>query len=347
MPDPVRPGDGTNSNLAPANAAEPRPAQAEFTKTPAQVQAAPNSNFSARGTTGARPSWINSYWPVVVCLTGGLAIILGASYLLARMIQSSAKEISTMAATHAADNSSADRASEPAARTSNSSAQQEAEKLLARVAAGDSAAADQVLAESDDWTGNTQRTPRTDQLITASLNLPDIHIREAALQTQLALDGVPRNEQGLAMMEREMDQSDRRAWALWMLGALGNRGVNPSRTASIIESYLADPDVNVRASAVDALSMVATDESIRVVLDRFREDPSPVVQERAACDMAESGMYSHAQRMVAAASLTGWVDDPRLSAQQHGWAAQTLSDISGQSFGADSAAWKNWYEGAR
>ena len=84
-----------------------------------------------------------------------------------------------------------------------------------------------------------------------------------------------------------------------------------------------------------------------MMLDRFRNDPSPVVQERAACAIAESGMYTHQQRMTAAASLVGWVDDSLLSAQQRAWNFQALHDISGQNLGNDSAAWRTWYEGAR
>jgi HEAT repeat protein len=117
--------------------------------------------------------------------------------------------------------------------------------------------------------------------------------------------------------------------------------------AKIIESYLNDPDPNVRASAVDGLAFLATDETIPMLLDRFRNDPSAVVQEPAACALAESGMYTHQQRMVAAASMVGWLDDSLLTQQQRTWTIQALHDISGQSFGADSAAWRHWYDGAR
>jgi HEAT repeat protein len=132
-----------------------------------------------------------------------------------------------------------------------------------------------------------------------------------------------------------------------MLGALGNRGVDPVHTAKIIGAYLADTDVAVRAAAVNGLAILATDETIPMLLDRFRNDPSPIVQERAACGLAESGMYTHEQRMTATASLVGWLDDSTLSPGQRAWAAQALGDISGQHFGADSAAWRNWYESAR
>ena len=118
-------------------------------------------------------------------------------------------------------------------------------------------------------------------------------------------------------------------------------------TAKIIEAYLSDPAVDVRASAVNGLALVGTDETIPMMLDRFRNDPSPVVQERAACALAESGMYTHEQRMTAAASLVSWLDDALLNSQQRAWTFQALRDISGQNLGTDSAAWRNWYEGSR
>jgi len=80
-----------------------------------------------------------------------------------------------------------------------------------------------------------------------------------------------------------------------------------------------------------------------MMLDRFRNDPSPVVQERAACSLAESGMYTHEQRMVAAGTLVNWLDDPLINAQQRAWTLHALHDISGQSLGNDSAAWRDWY----
>lgn len=234
-----------------------------------------------------------------------------------------------------------------AARTIDQSAQAEAEELLSRVAAGDSDAADQVLEKSSNWTGKTTRTPSADQHILTALNMPNLHAREAAVQAELALDAVPVSDAGLSMLERAVGNPSQRAWALWMLGALGNRGVDPVHTAKIVETYLADPDVSIRASAVNGLAILATDETILMLLDRFRNDPSPIVQERAACGLAESGMYTHEQRMTAAATLVAWVDDSTLSVAQRAWTVHALSDISGQRLGNDSAAWHSWYESSR
>lgn len=231
-------------------------------------------------------------------------------------------------------------------RNVDAATQAEAEQVLSRVAAGEQAAADEVLAKSSDWTGKTHRTAKSEQYVSVGINSRDLHTRAAALQAELALDGIPLNDSGLTEVERNLGNPEQRVWALWMLGALGSRGVDPAHVSKIVGSYLTDPRVDVRASAVDALALVATDETVPLVLDRFRNDPSPIVQERAACDVAESGMYSHEQRMAAAASLIPWLDDSLLSPQQHVWTVQALGDISGQRLGDDSAAWRTWYEGA-
>lgn len=229
----------------------------------------------------------------------------------------------------------------------NTSAQNEIEGLLARVAAGDRAAASDVLERAPSWMGKVQRSTSTSRSIDIAFNLPDLHQREASIEATLVLDGVPKSDAGIRMMEAQLPTTVGRPWALWMLGALGHRGVDPVHTAKMIGAYIDNPDANTRAAAVNALAVLATDETIPMLLDRFRNDPSLVVEERAACSLAESGMYTHEQRMVAAATLVGWLDDSLLSGQQRTWTIQALADISHQNFGNDSAAWRNWYESAR
>ena len=232
-------------------------------------------------------------------------------------------------------------------RAVDSAAQNEIEGLLSRVAAGDHEAASDVLERSSSWIGRTERSTSTSRSIDISMNLPDLRQREAAIEAAIVLDGVAKSEAGIQRLEAQLPTPVGRPWALWMLGALGNRGIDPVHTAKIIGAYIDNPDANTRAAAVNGLAVLGTDETIPMLLDRFRNDPSPVVQERAACGLAESGMYTHEQRMVAAATLVSWLDDSLLSPQQHIWTIQALADISHQNFGNDSAAWRNWYESAR
>jgi hypothetical protein len=237
--------------------------------------------------------------------------------------------------------------SSKAARSIDAAAQNEIEGLLARIAAGDRAAATDLLERASSWRGKTQRTQSTERSIDIAFNLPDLHQRAAAIEATLALDGIPKSEVGVKTLEAQLPTASGRSWALWMLGALGNRGVDLVHTAKIVGSYIDSPDAGTRAAAVNGLAVLGTDETIPMLLDRFRNDPSPVVQERAACSLAESGMYTHQQRIVAAATLVSWLDDSSLSPQQHTWTIQALGDIAHQHFGNDSLAWRSWLQSAR
>lgn len=284
----------------------------------------------------AKGSWFTGRGAAVLYLSIVFAVILALGW----GVQRGANILSS--AMRAANSS---RASVTVRRPANPVLQTNAERLLERLGRGDRGAAEEIAAHSADWTGKTQSTQRTDELLNVAINSNDMRIREASIQAQLALEGIPENETGLEKLKSAVADPNLRIRSLWMLGALGNRGVDPVHVAKILESYLSDPDIEVRSWALNGLSLVATDETIPMLLDRFRNDPSPIVQERAACGLAESGMYSHAQRMVAAKSFVAWLDDSLLTAQQHIWTLQALHDIAGASpASSDSAsAWRDWW----
>jgi HEAT repeats len=280
---------------------------------------------------------------VILYLAVGFALIM----LLGFTVVNVARRIQWWTTTPASNGSRGSRRQRNhASQGTISPRQAEVENLLERLANGDLAAVDRVLSESDGWTGEAQRTARANQLIVAALNQHDLQIRGAALQGTLALDGVSRDQAGLNRLELAVGDPNQRGWALWTLGALANRGVKPDHITKVIGAYLDDPDVRTRAGAVDGLAIVATDETVPMLLDRFRNDPSLVVEERAACGLAEAGMYTHEQRMGAAASMVGWLDDALLSGQQKLWTLQALRDISGQNMGTDAVAWQRWYASA-
>jgi hypothetical protein len=317
----------------------PQPSEVEVVQALGEIEQATKNTVAQSGGLPLIPtpqqSWLSRNAPLLAFLALVLVLFVllawGASRAIRGLLSSAAGHSATVSISSAID----------AAQQAN------AEELLGRVAAGDLTAADEVLDQSDSWTGKTRRTSKTDQFITTGINQKNMQVRAAAIQAQLALDGIPRDESGLTILEQAVGNPTQRPWALWMLGVLGNRGVDPVHTAKIIDAYLNDPDARVRANAVNGLAFLATDETIPMLLDRFRNDPSAVVQEPAACALAESGMYTHQQRMVAAASMVGWLDDSLLTQQQRTWTIQALHDISGQSFGADSADWRHWYDSAR
>jgi len=314
----------------------PQPSDEDVVKALVEIQnasSAPAPSADSPIHVVAEPS--STKWVVVAA---ALAMIAAAGYVGRQQLQQ-LQQLAKLAGPRVTKRTSAP--------SMNGPSQVAAEQLLQRLAFGDAAAADEVLAHSSEWTGKAQRTPKSEQLVTAALNSPDLHIRQAALQAEIVLDGVTLDEAGVTYVKSVLGNPQQRTWALWMLGALANRGIDTDHNAKIIETYLADPDVTVRAASVDALAMVATDETVPMMLDRFRNDPSPVVQERAACGLAQSGMYTQTQRMTASKNLVDWLDDSLLTQQQQGWAVQALGDISGQHFGNDVAAWRRWIDSNR
>ena len=213
---------------------------------------------------------------------------------------------------------------------------------LSRAASGDTAAANELIANAQQWRGRLHRNA-VDPAVNVALNAPHPQARIAGLEISLAANNIEKSEAAAARLEKAVADPKYRVWAMWNLGALGKLGINPDHFGKVIGAYLTDPDVNTRAWAVNSLAVLATDETIPLLLERFRSDPSPVVQERAACGIAESGMYLQTQRVYAAGTMIGWLDDATLSAQQHAWIQQALGDISGKHMTQSSDAWREWF----
>jgi len=100
--------------------------------------------------------------------------------------------------------------------------------------------------------------------------------------------------------------------------------------------------VNIRYWAVEGLAYLGTDATIAPLLQVFHDDPSPMIRERAACGLAQSGMLSEKQRREAVPRLLDFADDRALDPETKKWVYQALRDITGQSL-HDPAAWRNWY----
>ncbi len=114
----------------------------------------------------------------------------------------------------------------------------------------------------------------------------------------------------------------------------------------VLIAHLKDTDEASRHWAVESLGLVGTDQTITPLLQTFHDDPSAFVRERAACNLAQSGMLSQQQRRTAIPQLLNYADDPALDSQTHGWVFQALRDITGQNLPNEAAAWRNWYSTA-
>jgi len=248
--------------------------------------------------------------------------------------------------------SSREASSAPARETSQlerMKPQKQAEALLELAVGNREGAADQISSRVDRWQGKVHWSPQIATLTTAALNSSDMRVRESGIEVELAAYGLAKNSASLEYLLRTAESSDhaRKIWALWALGLLANRGVGTDRVVQVLTGHLKDRDEDSRRWAVEGLALAGATETIEPLLQTMHDDPSANVRERAACSLAESGMFTREQRLSAVPRLLSFTDDPSLDAQTHVWASQALSDITHQHFGDDANAWRNWYNSTK
>ncbi|HET6180793.1 MAG TPA: HEAT repeat domain-containing protein [Candidatus Sulfotelmatobacter sp.] len=210
-------------------------------------------------------------------------------------------------------------------------------------------AINQISSRVDRWQGKLKWDAQMATLTTAALNSSDMRVRESGVEVELAAYGLAKNPASLDYLLKTAESPDhaQKIWALWALGLMGNRGVGTGRVLQVLTAHLKDSDEESRRWAVEGLALVGTNEAIGSLLQAMHDDPSPGVRDRAACSLAESGMFTREQRFGAVPQLLSYTDDPALDAQTHAWAFQALGDITGQRLPGDSAAWRSWYDSTR
>ncbi|SRR6266496_290434 len=225
------------------------------------------------------------------------------------------------------------------------SPQQQAQLLLERAINHYDGASDQIARRVDGWHGQIEMTSSLNSLFTTALNSNDLRVRAAAIEVDLAALNVAKTSATVDKLETQISEGDQKSpvWALWTLGLLGNRGIEPGRVGEILKAHVHDSNENVRYWAVEGLAYLGTDEVIPTLLQIFHDDPSPNIRERAACGLAQSGMLNEQQRRSAIPQLLDFADDTYLDAQTHTWVYHALRDITGQSLPNDPASWRNWY----
>ncbi len=227
--------------------------------------------------------------------------------------------------------------------------QTQAEALLELAVGHRDGAVDQISSRVDRWQGKVKWNSQIATLTTAALNSSDMRVRESGIEVELAAYGLAKNSASLEYLVMAANSPDhaRKIWALWALGLIGNRGVQSDRVVQVLTSHLKDADEDSRRWAVEGLALAGSALTIEPLLKTMHDDPSASVRQRAACSLAESGMFTPDQRMSAVPQLLAYSDDPSLDAQTHGWAFQALGDITHQRLPNESSAWRSWYEASR
>lgn len=223
--------------------------------------------------------------------------------------------------------------------------QSQAELLLERSINHYRGANDEIAERVHRWRGKIQLDQKLESLFMTALNSDDLRVRAAAIEVDIAGRNLEKSTATIDRLEPDarLGEQGPRANALWDIGLLGSRGVEPQRAAQILLASIHDGNVNIRYWAVEGLAYLGTDETIAPLLEVFHDDPSPMIRERAACGLAQSGMLSEKQRGSAVPKLIDFAEDQSLDPETHKWVFQALRDITGESLPHDPAAWRNWY----
>jgi HEAT repeats len=222
--------------------------------------------------------------------------------------------------------------------------QQQAERLLERAMQDDSASLDLLRENVDGWRGHLKNTDRLFDLVLAALNSADLRVRTVAVDVDLAANNLSKSPESVTRLIRQLQRypSDR-GMALWRLGSLGNRGVEPERVLNCLLNYARDRSEHTRYWAVEGLAMLGNDATINPLLDLLTHDPSPRVRERAASSLGQSGLLTREERLAAVPHLLNFADDDSLTTTTRELVYGTLRVITGAELGNDANAWREWW----
>jgi hypothetical protein len=237
-----------------------------------------------------------------------------------------------------------DPAAADMARLAHLPPQQQAERSLIAAIHRDPRALELIDHSVDGWRGQLRNTDSLVDLIQTAMNSNDLRVRGAALETDLAASNLPKSPESVNRLVAMLRDHPREpAWALWRLGALGNRGVEPDVVLSTLLKYANSSNEEARYWAVEGLAALGTDGVVDPLLERFAHDPSARVRQRAACNLAESGMLTKEQRLAAVPDLLNFFENDGLESTTRVWVFGALRLITGQAFGNDADMWRRWW----
>src|SRR5712664_1685935 len=222
--------------------------------------------------------------------------------------------------------------------------QQQAERLLKLAIDRPDQSLGLIHKNLDSWRGHLEDTDQLFHLVLAALDSNDPRVRVAAVEIDLVANNLMKSPQSLAKLLNQVHHDpDGRYLALWRLGALGNRGVEPSTVLTTLLRYSHDSNQRTRFWAVEGLAMLGTAESIDPLLSILAHDPAKLVRERAASCLARAGMLTGEQRLTAVPHLLNLLDDDSLEPGTLDLVYASLTTITGASFGRNPGAWRDWW----
>lgn len=226
-------------------------------------------------------------------------------------------------------------------------AQDQAERLLERAINHYKGAAEEIAKRADGWTGQLRSTSKLETMTSTAYFASDLRVRAVALEIWLAQYGFHKTPETVDELIRSLAAaSERKYFLLSNLGILGNRGIEQERVFNTIMLYVNDPEPSTRSGAINALGLLGSENTIAPLLDVLHNDSSHDLRERAACNLADSGLLSRELRRKAVPELIRFGQDPNLDATTRKWVFQALREITQQNFGDDPSQWAGWYHSA-
>src|SRR5271170_5795670 len=222
--------------------------------------------------------------------------------------------------------------------------QELAERLLEGAMHDDAASLDLLRENVDGWRGHLKNTDQLFDLVLAALNSHDLRVRTAAIDVDLAANNLSKSPESVARLILQLQRDPTgRGMALWRLGSLGNRGVEPDKVLNSLLNYAHDPNQHTRYWAVEGLAMLGNDAAVDPLLDILAHDRSPRVREQAANSLGQSGLLTREERLAAVPHLLNFADDDSLNTTTRELVYGTLRVITGAALGNDANAWRAWW----
>jgi len=222
--------------------------------------------------------------------------------------------------------------------------QQQAERLLELATQQPDPSLNLIQRNLNSWRGQLQDSDRLFHLVLEALNSDDRRVRVAAVEIDLAANNLMKSPESLEKLQAQIQSGTaERFMALWRLGALGNRGVEPAEALTTLKLYAHSRNQTVRFWAVEGLAMLANTEAIDALLDILGRDPAAQIRQRAANSLSRSGLLTGEQRLTAVPQLLNLLDDDSLDAPTRDLVCATLEAITGAAFGKNVSAWRDWW----
>jgi hypothetical protein len=248
------------------------------------------------------------------------------------------------ASTSISPDQTADLAKTEAEEISHLVPQQQAEHLLERAIHHQESSLSLIHQRAESWRGHLESTDQLFDLIREAMSSEDLRVRSAAVEIDLAACNLAKSPQSVTHLVQQIRQDPvERPLALWRLGSLGNRGVQPKIVLTHLLTYAHDPKEDTRYWAVEGLAMLGSSAAVNPLLDRIAHDPSARVRQRAALALGQDGMLSPEQRLAVVPDLFNLLDDDSLNPATRRLVYGTLRLITGAAIGNDTSAWLQWW----